>query len=609
MQQRPHHFFLLGAVALYWLVGFTLAWQLKGLQYDEALLVQGGVHVLNQRTELPLPHDPDTWLCRGAKCVPLMTVRYVGAVKEYAGLPLFALFGSSAMVVRALSILLASLAVYGLGRLVAHLHGWRVGVAAAFALAVHPAFVDQSVFDNGTVAAPFFALGWLFWALARYGESATWRRAFMIGLAAGFGVWARANFTWVLFALVCALHVHLWRWWLAHRREALALVGGLGVGSLPFWIYQAISGGGTFDVFRLFPAEGGWRQRLLSRAVMFAESLVSDREHRAIWGAGAVPAWQAWLFALVLVAALAWCFRRAPRIAIAAGVLYALHFFSTVQVAEHHFVTAIPFAIAVVAAAGGPLRWFAPVYLAMALHWDMAAIHSLRATGGVGQWSDAILAVKQSIEDQHQGRLVNITDWGLQNSLFVLSRGQVRSHEWIGKDPPLAQGGLFLTGGTNTTFFGAPFAARLAGTEHSCEEFRERNGAVFARLCDVEPPGDAAPRVLATAGLHAPEKDGWRWSQRVFEFQVVRSPQWTAFALDLYIPPTVIERLGPVTLTAVGCAPATYRRAGAYRYVRDLPPGATLRAETLRFELDKALRPGPEDGRELGVIVRGLTLR
>jgi hypothetical protein len=194
---------------------------------------------------------------------------------------------------------------------------------------------------------------------------------------------------------------------------------------------------------------------------MFAESLLSDREHRAIWGAGPVPGWQAWLMALVVIAAVTWCWRPQRRIAMAALVLYGLHFLSTVQVAEHHFVTAVPFAVMAVAAAGW--RWFLPVYVALALYWNAAAWQGLRATGGVGQWSDAIVDVERAIAERYQERRVNILDWGLQNNLFVLARGRLNSREWIGEEPP--PDGLFLMGGEANTFFapGRGFAERLQG--------------------------------------------------------------------------------------------------------------------------------------------------
>src|SRR6188474_2079468 len=79
-----------GALALYILWACLLILQNPGFQYDEALLVLGAVHLRHSPGELTLPHDPNTWICPSGFCLPLMTVRYVGAIKEYLCLPLFA---------------------------------------------------------------------------------------------------------------------------------------------------------------------------------------------------------------------------------------------------------------------------------------------------------------------------------------------------------------------------------------------------------------------------------------------------------------------------------------------------------------------------------------
>src|SRR5438105_2193404 len=104
---------------IYFLWSFLLIWQSPGLQYDEALLVQGSVHMLHSRGELTLPHDPDTWICPSRRCLPLMTVRYVGPIKEYLCLPLFRLFGAHAETIRLVSMALAALGIWGVAKLIA----------------------------------------------------------------------------------------------------------------------------------------------------------------------------------------------------------------------------------------------------------------------------------------------------------------------------------------------------------------------------------------------------------------------------------------------------------------------------------------------------------
>ena len=100
------------ALVLYCLLATVLILQRPGLHYDEALLVLGSVHMRHSPAELTLPHDPDTWYCFGHRCLPLMTVRYVGAVKDYLCVPLFALFGTRAEVVRFASVLLSVLGIW-----------------------------------------------------------------------------------------------------------------------------------------------------------------------------------------------------------------------------------------------------------------------------------------------------------------------------------------------------------------------------------------------------------------------------------------------------------------------------------------------------------------
>ena len=96
-----------------------------GLQYDEALLVLGSVHMQNSAGVLTLPHDPNTWTCFAGRCFPLMTVRYAGAAKEFLCLPAFALFGNGAEVLRLVSMILGVTGIWGIARLLSAQAGPR----------------------------------------------------------------------------------------------------------------------------------------------------------------------------------------------------------------------------------------------------------------------------------------------------------------------------------------------------------------------------------------------------------------------------------------------------------------------------------------------------
>jgi hypothetical protein len=633
--------------------------QNPGLQYDEALLVLGSVHLLTSSRELTLPHDPNTWACVMDRCFPLMTVRYVGAIKEYICLPLFALFGASPWLLRLVSTALGAFGIWGIGRLAAAHIGGGIAAATAFIIAMHPAYVDLTVFDNGTVSIWMAAMGGLCLTLSRYLHRRDARCAMLLGIAAGMGVWARANFVWLLAAALGAAAIVLRRRLLvpfAHWRTGFA--GGL-IGGFPFLLYQVISRGGTFEAIGMFTTEESVATTLLKRAVLFSETLITDREHRAMWGGGSAPVWQSWVFATVTLAACVICLWKrgvwGRAVASTFALLGALLFSSRLLVSEHHLIALIPLAALITAIGFARLRMFAiPVaalYIGCAVYWQVAAVRGLARTGGVGQWSDAIFSVTSHLEQHHRAAETKILDWGLQNSIFVLSEGSVRSREifadstaersglgrpWIEE---VRAGGVFLLNapgnrhmpGASTAFLQA---LAQAGPNLKRRSFMQRNGAPYAEIIVVEPgtgqyPEGGAPSegfILSTAdpkaasrleGFHQIEEGGWRWSRREFAV-TLRSPpkRWTAgarLALELYIPDTVIQKLGAITLTARAgdrrLAPEVFSRPGRYTYVRVLD-ATMLQGETTRidFWLDKALAPSMTDGRELGVIVSSASL-
>src|SRR5260370_40717857 len=66
--------------------------QRPGLNNDEAQQVLGSVQMRISNHEFPLPHDPDISVSMFGHDIQLMTMRYIGAVKDYLCLPLFAIF-------------------------------------------------------------------------------------------------------------------------------------------------------------------------------------------------------------------------------------------------------------------------------------------------------------------------------------------------------------------------------------------------------------------------------------------------------------------------------------------------------------------------------------
>jgi tRNA (mo5U34)-methyltransferase len=111
-------------------------------------------------------------------------------------------------------------------------------------------------------------------------------------------------------------------------------------------------------------------------------------------------------------------------------------------------------------------------------------------------------------------------------------------------------------------------------------------------------------------GWHGVEVAGWRWTKQRFSvrigFDARSNPD--KIVLRLFIPPALLERLGPVKLSAMvdgrELQPATLNRAGNYEFAR------RFRAKgdhaVIAFSLDKALPPNIGDGRELGLVVASI---
>ena len=118
-------------------------------------------------------------------------------------------------------------------------------------------------------------------------------------------------------------------------------------------------------------------------------------------------------------------------------------------------------------------------------------------------------------------------------------------------------------------------------------------------------------------GFYPPEASQWRWTSK--DFSVMLQPPAGAeskgalLQVDGFVPPVQTDKLGAMTLRANAggtvLAPEIFARAGAFHYTRDIEP-AILRTNLLpiRFSLDKASPPGPDDSRELGLVVNSIGL-
>ena len=198
----------------------------------------------------------------------------------------------------------------------------------------------------------------------------------------------------------------------------------------------------------MFTSQETLGERLLTRLIMLSESLLSDREHRAMWNGPAMSWGQRLLFPAVVLAACVFCWRLSKiwgRILVLSfGILAATLFFSRLLVAEHHLVALIPFAAAITVLAGFllvelqprailPVVAIAVIYGISALVWQAEAIIGLAKTGGAGMWSDGIVALSSKLEQNYTKSSIKILDWGLQNGIYVLTEGDLPTKEIYGE--------------------------------------------------------------------------------------------------------------------------------------------------------------------------------
>jgi hypothetical protein len=620
------------ALLLYCLLAIVQIRQKPGLQYDEALPVIGSVHLHSgAHQEFPLPHDPDTWVNVAGRWFPLMTVRYVGAIKEYLWLPVLAIFGPSTSSIRMLSALLGLIGIGGIAVWLRANVGARVAGIVALALAINPSYVAMTVFDNGTVSIFMASLGLLCVAVTIYQRRGTAWTAFLLGFAAGFGIWARVNFVWLAGALLIAAAVVL-------RRELLkiplshwaASACGALVGCAPLIVYQFVSHGGTFEAAGMFAAKETLAERLVTRALMFAGCLISDSEHRAMWEAPELPWWQFGTFAAVVVAAWLVCLRASGVrrfLAIVFLLFGACLFFSGLPVAEHHLVTLLPFAAAMTVLAVPRVRWaaiaLAVVYGACAFQWQTAAVAGLRRTGGVGPWSDGVVTLATRLMQQYPPPAdITFLDWGFQRNIYAITGGRLHTREVLSNAIGMEQireGGVFVFFAPGLRHMPAAAAAFTAALHDAAPMTRRfpvlgRDGAAYALVIEVIPNTlhQAAGTVLSTSDPQAADRlegfyqieTGFRWSRPNFaitlDAPLLPGARAVRLSLEIYFPDSLTRTLsGRINGHAI--QPETYRQAGRYTFTRDLPLDWLHQGPNrIEFSVDKSVHTSD---RELGVVV------
>ena len=479
-----------------------------GLYYDEVIQAEPALWFL--RAEIAPPEIPGQTHARlFGRPFPVMTQAYMGALKSQVLVPVFALAGADARILRLTTL---SFAVLGLCFAIAfaqRLYDLPTAVLLGALLAVDPSLLFIGRHDWGS-----FSLGLLLRCFALLALYSGWRarsaaRLFAGGLAAGLAIYNKidAGVAIVATGLALVLSAPGWLRELRGRGAQIsAAVAGLVLGAAPVLLgviptfltivvelrKGASLSDGQWDlpekVFALwFALDGSYFERLMR----VGGSFLHLKGQGAATTSTPLPA----LFALACLALSIWIAldlrRGRPTSRLRFPLLAALFSFAGLlatpeAIRVHHFLNAWPFPQLVVAVAmreawrrfesrhvrrvarAGVALAFAAALLG-ALRADLATLEVVRSSCGKARWSDAITGLVPMLTEQHLQAVC--LDWGFGAQMrFTSPEVSVVEPVWTLRTASSAemggdQGSLYVMFGPDHSVY--PFGLALLGASTS----------------------------------------------------------------------------------------------------------------------------------------------
>jgi 4-amino-4-deoxy-L-arabinose transferase-like glycosyltransferase len=443
--------------------------RLPGFYYDELIQVTPALRFLRRGDFGPAWTQTSVVSIHGHP-FQLMTMDYMGGVKTALLVPLLAFATASPEVVRGLSIALAATAVVATVFLARTLFGDAAAFLSAALLALDPSLILMTRVDYGPTAIMLLCKtsALLFFAI-------WWRNRSRLALAAGsmvagIGLYNKADFIWVIAAgLVAVAAVAPQGLVQRIRRLPDVLLAGacFAVGCAPLLAYNAawpprtwvaLSGNATAgDPSKGFTVALAERTDILLRLLDGKYETYGNALHANSAPFGATDGVLPLLFvATSIVVALTWM--RASRISGVrdARFIVAMAWITVICAAAtrggfsgHHLVLVYPLPhIAVgwgvvalattVRRANVPRAKILAVVLAalfaaaILTHDGSVLAHDFReleASGGRGNFTDAIYSLDSYLETNYPRSRVVVCDWGIEFNLAVLSAGRLQTLE------------------------------------------------------------------------------------------------------------------------------------------------------------------------------------
>lgn len=460
---------------------------LPGLHNDEA--IEGGLQAGQILDGQPITTFRGAGLEIGGRSWPLMVQDYIGAFNVYLPLPFMAVFGHTTAALRLYTVLLGALTLalaYGFS--LAAL-GPAGALSTGLLMAVSPSFVfwqREGIFVTSITAT--LAVG-MAWAALTYQRTRRRRWAFLAGLLAGAGLYAKLLFLWVILGAVGgAAMVALLGGALAGRLRVSPIpslaagfrrwavcaglfAAGTVVGLVPLLHYNLQTGGTlaslgnnlSVSYYGVNNADviGNLRVRLGQ-----LEQVISGREHLSFLGGSFhSPLWPYVLGAAaasILIHTL-WTRRANAALWILGllGLAVAQSAFTVSGLFATHFAVLAPFWPMVVAGAltlkwnrgqagnrpthpetnrlrrGAAIGWQMAAVAVFAVLWTrdlgttLAYHQRLHLVGGTSSHSDAVYRLVDLLVE-HAGQPVYAMDWGFAPQVRMLTRDAIVPQETFG---------------------------------------------------------------------------------------------------------------------------------------------------------------------------------
>jgi hypothetical protein len=324
--------------------------------------------------------------------------------------------------------------------------------------------------------------------------------------------------------------------------------------------------------------------------------------------------------------------------------------------AAHHAILVWPFPHILVAIAGVQIcrslprlaAWVSGGVLAVLLTSNGLVLNryyaQLITNGPAVLFTDAVSTLAHYLPNMTDKEF-HIIDWGYSSTLCLLTAGKLPVEDisgllrqdaereyvqWLATKPNQ----VFISYAGDTEHFTGnkrkldSMAARAGYVKEILVTIPDRMSeprfeiAQYVKAADPSSSEPAAPTIISASnpdhahylsGFHAIEHGAWRWTRREFAVTLGRPASGRGkLTVNLHLPPTLIERLGSITLKAslgeIALPAGSYATPGDHQFVSELPPLPEQPGITVRFVLDKFLPPNKADARELGIIVKSVSL-